>query len=848
MAIDLVITLEADALGMRFDHAKDVAGPEVVVLGAKLSSVTLTLTIADKKRRAYHTFVSEFLEEHKDEATCTRKWLERLRGRLGFCAQLSRWASVFLPELDAAMYPPGWKGTPPQTCQISEALRADLNEFWLVFLGTKEAPWLVRSQWSTLPTHRAIEHEHYVSVSDASGHWGAGGVTLWENFARRWGQREMPLHINIKELIAASDTAIARMPQYANGRLVMECDNTGAVRYINKGSAGLPEARHVLRSLAAAALKYNVEVRARHRPGKAMDALGADPNSRGRGPADIKHLPAVAKLDRQAVEAEGPVVERRMERPGKEKAESSAVAGDGPPDVEEWVEAWRRVAGTTVHMAKPESTPARAEERVRFRGIRVNMPPRVERRPKPAVRRDNPLPTGGTPTIRRRMARPGKEKAESSAVAGDGPARTRQPAGGATRAAAGQGGRRCGGCRKPVQKSGGMQCARCRSAWHIQCTGTGRSAAAWVCGQCLQRDTITGRRWDLTKVAALLAAAQADGTGATYCASVRRFVCEVQEAPGGEGLSWDDIIPAEPDEQVREDDVLVFIAESVHKYATSTVEGTLAAITDLHKRRSGGKASGPCGSYRVRQAMRGLRHRHRATVKGSAQAAFAMPPALVREVIKAALCMAKEARKRGDHRREYGHTRDALWYAVAYMACLRKSEAIRVHGSDFSAGVVAGTLHLFIAYSKNDPDGVGVTLPLALGTFSGIDLGEALEQHRRVMRKLGLDVDGPLFGDMAKPGRRLGSADPILRRLRRVYFPYMQRQGMAVIDDTVRFSGHSFRRGGINGIRDGARRDGLEDAALRTLLMRFGRWRDERSLLLYLKDNWTSLAALTARI
>ena len=270
MAVDLIITLESEKLGLMFDHGKDVAGPEIVVLGAKLSSISLSLTIADKKRKAYLEFIKDFLGEHEGKATCKRKWLERLRGRLGFCAQLSRWASIFLPEIDAALYPPGWKGQPPQTCVLGEALITDLKDFWLQFLGTENAPWLVRSQWSTLPAAEAMTHAHYVQVSDASGRWGAGGVTMWENFARRWGDRELPLHINVKELIAAADMAIVRMADYAGGRLVMESDNKGAIGYINKGTAGLPEARHVLRSLAGAAIQHNVEVRARYRPGKAM--------------------------------------------------------------------------------------------------------------------------------------------------------------------------------------------------------------------------------------------------------------------------------------------------------------------------------------------------------------------------------------------------------------------------------------------------------------------------------------------------------------------------------------------------------------------------------------------------
>jgi len=41
----------------------------------------------------------------------------------------------------------------------------------------------------------------------------------------------------------------------------------------------------------------------------------------------------------------------------------------------------------------------------------------------------------------------------------------------------------------------------------------------------------------------------------------------------------------------------------------------------------------------------------------------------------------------------------------------------------------------------------------------------------------------------------------------------------------------SFRRGGINAIRDAARKSGMEDMTLRSLLMRFGRWKSEEAML-----------------
>ena len=246
-----------------------------------------------RRRAAYLSFLKEFCDSTEGQGTCERKWLERMRGRLGYCAQLSRWAAVFLTEIDAAMFPPGCGMTPPHRCKLTAEMMADIKTFWMRFLAEKDAPWLVLRQWSTLPKEEAIAFTHFVSSSDASGRWGAGGVTEWEDLQRQWAPVERPLHINVKELVAAADTAVARMSRYAGGRLIMELDNKGAVGYVNRGTAGVPEARPILRALGAAALAYNVEVRAMWRCGEAMGPIGTDPNSRGKAPETARQLPRV---------------------------------------------------------------------------------------------------------------------------------------------------------------------------------------------------------------------------------------------------------------------------------------------------------------------------------------------------------------------------------------------------------------------------------------------------------------------------------------------------------------------------------------------------------------------------
>ena len=146
------------------------------------------------------------------------------------------------------------------------------------------------------------------------------------------------------------------------------------------------------------------------------------------------------------------------------------------------------------------------------------------------------------------MVRPGKRKAESSTVAGDGPKQRRTP-------------KPCGKCGVRTSE---MSCQRCAGHWHRTCAGIAKCKRTWTCAACVAKQV--GARWDMTKVAALFAAARADGTEGTYDASVRRFVDALRQAPGGADLQWEDT--------AREEDVLAFLGEARGRWCTSTVEGT----------------------------------------------------------------------------------------------------------------------------------------------------------------------------------------------------------------------------------------------------------------------------------
>ena len=101
-----------------------------------------------------------------------------------------------------------------------------------------------------------------------------------------------------------------------------------------------------------------------------------------------------------------------------------------------------------------------------------------------------------------------------------------------------------------------------------------------------------------------------------------------------------------------------------------------------------------------------------------------------------------------------------------------------------------------------------------------------------------------LFGSMDAPFQQLKAGGTFINRMQDIYLRELETQGFPV-PDGLRLSGHSFRRGGICAIRDAARARGTSDTELKSLLLRHGRWKDEKSLTVYLVDNWAALAGLT---
>jgi len=204
------------------------------------------------------------------------------------------------------------------------------------------------------------------------------------------------------------------------------------------------------------------------------------------------------------------------------------------------------------------------------------------------------------------------------------------------------------------------------------------------------------------------------------------------------------------------------------------------------------------------------------------------------------------AEEAGDYRKAYGYWRDGTWYTVAFLACMRKEEATALEKSDITISpAIKGAYNIRIRRSKTHS--VAKVIPIQGETRSGINLKRILKGLLNVRKKLQVPNDAPWFGNMNNPLIKLKSASSILERLNSIYFDELSKRGLHT-DEDFRLSGHSFRRGGINAIRDAARDAGISDEELKLKLLTFGRWKNEKSVLVYLVENWLGLAQLTQRI
>jgi hypothetical protein len=293
----------AEELGVRFKTAKDEGRPcaaegiagqsDITALGARFSSTgSCSMSLAPSKAEKYLDAVRQLRAEFGGSTSLPLTVIDSLVGQLSWVARLCRWGRAFLGEAYDALRGTGHiRRRQRQRWQrsVSAAFWETDMEFWEDFLGmVAEGRWQGVSQWQVLPAAAdAIRIAHHRVATDASTSWGAGGRWGWDDFALKWPEKARlvaggeKLHISWLELQAIL-LAVRRWAEDWRGQTVLlETDNTAALAYLNKGGGSVPHGRAMMREVSELCIKFDIEIRGIHIPGRFN--LAADRNSRGDG-------------------------------------------------------------------------------------------------------------------------------------------------------------------------------------------------------------------------------------------------------------------------------------------------------------------------------------------------------------------------------------------------------------------------------------------------------------------------------------------------------------------------------------------------------------------------------------
>lgn len=280
-------------LGLCWNPDKDVGFDSPVTrleaLGLEIDSPTLTLHLPADKRDKYLADLTEFRAQYSHTATCPRKPLERLLGRLVFACKVCSWGFLHVQSIMDALYPP--HPAPPVgtsksgSVALSAAVWHDLS-FWADALGPLYPTWMgvkqqhMRNSLGTAvcSASAGVDCELF---TDASKSFGVGGVFGLDTLSLQWDRDVSDEHIGALELEALYCSLHHWRDRLRGCEVLCWCDNTQAVVALNKGASRKPALRATLKKIALLGLEAGFHVRARHIKGIFNPA---DAPSRGMAP------------------------------------------------------------------------------------------------------------------------------------------------------------------------------------------------------------------------------------------------------------------------------------------------------------------------------------------------------------------------------------------------------------------------------------------------------------------------------------------------------------------------------------------------------------------------------------
>ena len=243
-------------------------------LGIQLDSVAMTLSCTPERVAELTSLLQSLRQQHR----ITRKHLESLIGKLSFAALVLPGARPFLRRMLDTLQACTSKRR-SATVRIDPGFRADVR-FWLEHL----------SDWNGKEVWRSSRSSPFSFASDASldgfgfhlesvpqpcsietAAW-PHSYQLGATFSGSYSPKHADFHrshtqITWCELLAVVAAASTYAPLLRNQSLVFFVDNSTDVHIINRQATKSRALAGLLRLLYAIALRYNLTVKAVHRPG-----------------------------------------------------------------------------------------------------------------------------------------------------------------------------------------------------------------------------------------------------------------------------------------------------------------------------------------------------------------------------------------------------------------------------------------------------------------------------------------------------------------------------------------------------------------------------------------------------
>ena len=228
-----------------------VEGPltSLTFLGITLDTVQMEIRLPDDKLARIRQCIDQWLPKKN----ATKRDILSLVGLLQHATKVVRCGKTFV----SCMYSTAAKISKLDFyTRLNKEFRSDLW-WWHTFLASWNGLSLLRSTSLHSNPHHHIQ-------TDASGSWGCGAYFQGQWFQFKWDSQWQPCTIMAKELVPIVLSTAVWGPQLAKHCVLFQCDNSGVVSALQKGSAKDPVVMNLLRCLWFFVAHYDIDLICEH--------------------------------------------------------------------------------------------------------------------------------------------------------------------------------------------------------------------------------------------------------------------------------------------------------------------------------------------------------------------------------------------------------------------------------------------------------------------------------------------------------------------------------------------------------------------------------------------------------